>query len=155
MLVTLSTHRDTSLSNAAKIISVPMLQSWMTAMHSHTILHNCFKPSLNEVLNNPELLYMFMQHIKETGPMNLLQFCLDIGTHKLLMSYVANFTYLYHLLFFLDDLSKRMLNPEMSTSAEKSLYIDVRNLYMVYLDPDGPEYLYLPLQISKGIRQSA
>ncbi|CAL1674633.1 unnamed protein product [Lasius platythorax] len=130
MLVTLSTHRDTSLSNAAKIISVPMLQSWMTAMHSHTILHNCFKPSLNEVLNDPELLYMFMQHIKETGPMNLLQFCLDI-----------------------DDLSKRMLNPEMSTSAEKSLYIDVRNLYTVYLDPDGPEYLYLPLQISKGIRQ--
>lgn len=48
-----------------------------------------------------------------------------------------------------------MLNPEMSTSAEKSLYTDVRNLYAVYLDPDGPEYLYLPLHISNGIRQSA
>ncbi|KAL6264772.1 hypothetical protein P5V15_004870 [Pogonomyrmex californicus] len=131
MLVTLSTHRDTSLSNAAETVTVPMLQSWVTipAMHSH-ITHNYFKPSLNEVLNDPELLYMFMQHIKETGPMNLLQFCLDI-----------------------DDLSKRMLNPEMSTSAEKSLYIDVRNMYMIYLDPDGPEYLYLPLHISKGIQQ--
>lgn len=54
----------------------------------------------------------------------------------------------------LDDLSKRMLNPEMSASAEKSLYVDVRNMYTIYLDPDGPEYLYLPLHISKGIRQS-
>lgn len=47
-----------------------------------------------------------------------------------------------------------MLNPEMSVSAEKSLYIDVRNMYTVYLDPDGSEYLYLPLHISKGIQQS-
>lgn len=83
MLVTLSTHRDTSLSDAAETINVPMLQSWVTvpAVHPH-ITQNCFKQSLDEVLNNPELLYMFMQHIKETGPMNLLQFCLDIGTYK-------------------------------------------------------------------------
>lgn len=81
MLVTLSTHRDTSLSNTAETINVPMLQSWVTipAMHSH-ITQSYFKPSLDEVLNDPELLYMFMQHIKESGPMNLLQFCLDIGT---------------------------------------------------------------------------
>ncbi|EFN67435.1 Sorting nexin-14 [Camponotus floridanus] len=130
MLVTLSTHHDGSLSNSAKTINIPMLQSWVTTVHPHIITHNCFKPSLNEVLSDPELLYMFMQHIKESGPMNLLQFCLDI-----------------------DDLSKRMLNPEMSSSAEKSLYIDVRNLYTIYLDPDGPEYLYLPLHITQGIRQ--
>ncbi|XP_011865725.1 PREDICTED: sorting nexin-14-like [Vollenhovia emeryi] len=131
MLVTLSTHHDTILSNAAETIAVPILQSWVTvpAMHSH-VTHSCFKPSLNEILNDPDLLYMFMQHIKESGPMNLLQFCLDI-----------------------DELSKRMLNPEMSTSAEKSLYTGVRNMYTMYLDPDGPEYLYLPLHISKGIRQ--
>ncbi|EFN87552.1 sorting nexin-14 [Harpegnathos saltator] len=131
MLVTLSTHRDTSLSDAAETINVPMLQSWVTipVMHPH-ITQSCFKQSLDEILNNPELLYMFMQHIKETGPMNLLQFCLDI-----------------------DDLSKRMLNPEMSTNAEENLYIDVQTMYAVYLDPDGPEYLYLPLHISKGIQQ--
>lgn len=84
MLVTLSTHRDTSLSDAAEAINVPMLQSWVTVpvMHSH-IAQNCFKPSLDEVLNDPELLYMFMQHIKESGPMNLLQFCLDIGKYNL------------------------------------------------------------------------
>ncbi|KAL0109395.1 hypothetical protein PUN28_014457 [Cardiocondyla obscurior] len=131
MLVTLSTHHDTILSNVTETVTVPILQSWVTApiMHSH-ITQSCFKPSLNEILNDPELLYMFMQHIKESGPMNLLQFCLDI-----------------------DDLSKRMLNPEMSASAEKSLYVDVQNMHTVYLDPDGPEYLYLPLHISKGIRQ--
>ncbi|EZA49201.1 hypothetical protein DMN91_007953 [Ooceraea biroi] len=127
-LVTLSTHHDTCLSNAAETARVPMLQSWITGMHPH-VMYNCFKPSLNEILNDPELLYMFMQHIKKSGPMNLLQFCLDI-----------------------DDLSKRVLNPEMSISAEESLYIDVQNMYTIYLDPDGPEYLYLPLHISKGIQ---
>lgn len=55
---------------------------------------------------------------------------------------------------FPDDLSKRMLNPEMSANAEENLYIDVQTMYTVYLDPDGPEYLYLPLHISKGIQQS-
>ncbi|KYN01623.1 PREDICTED: sorting nexin-14-like [Cyphomyrmex costatus] len=131
MLVTLSTHRETTLSNAAETITVPILQSWVTlpAMHSH-ITHSCFKPSLNEILSNPELLYMFMQHIKESGPMNLLQFYLDI-----------------------EDLSKRMLNPDMTSVAEENLYVDVRNMYKIYLDPDGSEYLYLPLHISKGIRQ--
>lgn len=84
MLVTLSTHRDTFLSNTAETINVPMLQSWVTvpAMHTEDIPQNCFKPSLDEILNDPELLYMFMQHIKESGPMNLLQFCLDIGILK-------------------------------------------------------------------------
>jgi len=79
-LVTLSIHHDTSLSDDAETINVPMLQSWITVMHQH-VMHNCFKPSLNEILNDPELLYMFMQHIKKSGPMNLLQFCLDIGTY--------------------------------------------------------------------------
>lgn len=83
MLVTLSTHRQTSLSDAAETINVPMLQSWVTAPTIHPpITQNCLKQSLDEVLNNPDLLYMFMQHIKETGPMNLLQFCLDIGMYN-------------------------------------------------------------------------
>lgn len=158
MLVTLSTHRDTSLSNSGNTVNVPMLQSWVTTMHSHTITNNCFKPSLNEVLSDPELLYMFMQHIKESGPMNLLQFCLDIGTYNSfdVILQISQITFIIYIVYCsLDDLSKRMLNPEMSSSAEKSLYIDVRNLYTVYLDPDGPEYLYLPLHISKGIRESA
>lgn len=73
-----------------------------------------------------------------------------------LMCYIRNFTdNTYNLSSTLDDLSKRMLNPEMSSSAERSLYIDVRNLYTVYLDPDGSEYLYLPLHITQGIRKSA
>jgi len=55
---------------------------------------------------------------------------------------------------FSDNLSDRMLNPEMLPEAEKDLYIDIQNMYTVYLDPDGSEYLYLPLHISKGIRQS-
>ncbi|XP_050597216.1 sorting nexin-14-like [Bombus affinis] len=129
-LVALSTHRDVSISNQVDAVNVPMLQCWMTIPMMPKNTQNHLKPSLDEVLNDPRLLYMFMQHIKENGPMNLFQFCLDI-----------------------DDLSKRMLNPEMSSNAESSLYTDIQNMYVTYLDPEGPEYLHLPGDISMGICQ--
>lgn len=47
-----------------------------------------------------------------------------------------------------------MLNPEMSSNAESSLYTDIQNMYVTYLDPEGPEYLHLPGDISMGICQS-
>ncbi|KAK9303202.1 hypothetical protein QLX08_004982 [Tetragonisca angustula] len=129
-LVVLSTHRDGSVSSQVDTVNVPMLQYWVTIPTMPKFTQNRLKPSLDEILNDPRLLYMFMQHIKETGPMNLFQFCLDI-----------------------DDLSKRMLNPEMSSNAESTLYTDIQNMYATYLDPDGPEYLHLPEDISMGIRQ--
>lgn len=42
----------------------------------------------------------------------------------------------------------------MSLNAENSLYTDIQNMYATYLDPEGPEYLHLPEDISIGIRQS-
>lgn len=47
-----------------------------------------------------------------------------------------------------------MLNPDMSEKAESSLYTDIQNMYSTYLDPNGPEYLNLPEDISIGIRRS-
>ncbi|XP_076655780.1 sorting nexin-14 isoform X1 [Halictus rubicundus] len=129
-LVMLTTHQDTKMSNNVDILNVQMLQCWMTNPVTPNFAYNHLKPSLDEILNDARLLYMFIQHVKETGPMNLLQFCLDI-----------------------DDLSKRMLNPEISADAENSLYIDIQNMYSTYLDPDGPEYLHLPKDISMGIQQ--
>ncbi|XP_076674344.1 sorting nexin-14 [Andrena cerasifolii] len=129
-LVMLATHRDSSVSNHIHTVNVQMLQCWMTIPTVPKITHNHLKPSLDEVLNDPRLLYKFMQHIKESGPMNLFQFCLDI-----------------------DDLSKRMLNPDMSAKAECTLYSDIQNMYLTYLDPNGPEYLHLPEDISTGIKQ--
>lgn len=78
-LVVLSTHRDGSVSSQVDTVNVPMLQYWITIPITSKIMQNRLKPSLDEILNDPRLLYMFMQHIKETGPMNLFQFCLDIG----------------------------------------------------------------------------
>ncbi|KAG7196813.1 hypothetical protein KM043_016926 [Ampulex compressa] len=127
-LISLSTHQESPLVEYSDTPGIPMLQSWLSSSAFSTC--DRLKPSLEEILNNPQLLYMFMQHIKDTGPMNLLQFCLDI-----------------------DDLSKRMLIPEMSTNAEENFYTDVQSMYSVYLDPDGPEYLYLPLHISIGIQE--
>ncbi|XP_006608646.1 sorting nexin-14-like isoform X1 [Apis dorsata] len=129
-LITLATHHENSMYNYMDMINVPMLQCWVTIPLISKVMQNNLKPSLDEILNDPRLLYMFMQHIKETGPMNLFQFCLDI-----------------------DDLSKRMLNPDMSLNAENSLYTDIQNMYATYLDPEGPEYLHLPEDISIGIRQ--
>ncbi|XP_031833287.1 sorting nexin-14 [Nomia melanderi] len=129
-LVMLLTHRGTTVSNQVDTLNVQMLQCWMTNSVMPNFTYNHLKPSLDEILNDSRLLYMFIQHVKETGPMNLLQFCLDI-----------------------DDLSKRMLNPELSADAENSLYTDIQAMYSTYLDPEGPEYLHLPEEISRGICQ--
>lgn len=79
MLVELCTYREHELLQEANSVHVPILHSWMTPILSVQGSHDPLKPSLEEVLNDPPILYLFMQHIKETGPVNLLQFCLDIG----------------------------------------------------------------------------
>lgn len=84
-LITLATHHEDSICSHIDAINVPMLQCWVTIPLISKIMQNHLKPSLDEILNDPRLLYMFMQHIKETGPMNLFQFCLDIG------KYIQNF----------------------------------------------------------------
>lgn len=80
-LITLATHHENSMYNYMDMINVPMLQCWVTIPLISKVMQNNLKPSLDEILNDPRLLYMFMQHIKETGPMNLFQFCLDIGKY--------------------------------------------------------------------------
>ncbi|CAK9796439.1 Sorting nexin-14 [Anthophora plagiata] len=129
-LIMLSTHHDGSVSNYVDTVNVPMLQNWITTPLVTKTTQDYLRPSLDVILSDPRLLYMFMQHIKESGPMNLFQFCLDI-----------------------DDLNTRMLNPEMNSVAENSLFTDIQNMYATYLDPDGPEYINLPEDISIGIRQ--
>ncbi|XP_012271513.1 sorting nexin-14 isoform X2 [Orussus abietinus] len=127
-LIILSTRHNGVLSQTADSMCVPMLHSWATPLSIVQSAPDPLKPSLEEVLNNAQLLYLFMQHIKKSGPVRLLQFCLDI-----------------------DDLSKRMLNPEMTPDIEESLYIDAQNIYSTYLNPEAPDYLHLPLYISKGM----
>ncbi|XP_066581339.1 sorting nexin-14-like [Prorops nasuta] len=129
-LILLSVNRNNLSSYVTETMNVPMLQSWVTIPSMGHTGYNALKPSLDEILNKPEFLYLFMQHIKESGPVNLLQFCLDI-----------------------DDLSKRMLDPEMTEEVEQNLYLNVKNLYTAYLDSNSPDYLHLPLHISIGIEK--
>lgn len=56
--------------------------------------------------------------------------------------------------FIADDLSKRMLNPEMTPETEESLYNDALNIYSTYLDSESADYLNLPDYISQGMKQS-
>ncbi|XP_043278854.1 sorting nexin-14-like isoform X2 [Venturia canescens] len=129
-LIELCTHHQHELSQEINSVHVPILYSWVTPILTVQGSQDPLKPSLEEVLNDPQLLYLFMQHIKETGPVNLLQFCLDI-----------------------DDLSKRMLNPEITPVIEEILYVDALNIYSTYLDPDGSDYLHLPAHISQGMQE--
>ncbi|XP_034949183.1 sorting nexin-14-like [Chelonus insularis] len=129
-LIKLGTQCEGFLSQDMDSVNVPILQAWVTPVVTIQPFNDPLKPSLEQVLNDPQLLYLFMQHIKETGPVNLLQFCLDI-----------------------DDLSKRMLNPEMTKEMEENLFIDAQNIYSTYLDPEGSEYVYLPWHISQGMQQ--
>ncbi|OXU20981.1 hypothetical protein TSAR_003479 [Trichomalopsis sarcophagae] len=131
MLITLCTHHEGKFSQSIDTIYVPMLQTWISNPQKNQSISNTLKPSLEEVLNDPELLYMFMQHIKDSGLVNLLQFCLDI-----------------------DDLSKRMLNPEITPEIEETLYIDAQNIYTTYLDPESADFLNLPIYISQGMKQN-
>ena len=78
-LIELSTHHNQELSQQANSVQVPILHAWVTPVLMVQGSQDPLKPSLEEVLNDPQLLYLFMQHIIETGPVNLLQFCLDIG----------------------------------------------------------------------------
>lgn len=78
-LVELCTQYQGTLSQELDAVQVPALQAWITPRIIVQDTEDPLKPSLEQVLDNPELLYLFMQHIKETGPVNLLQFCLDIG----------------------------------------------------------------------------
>lgn len=78
LLVSLSTHHDGELSQSTDAPEVTLLQTWI-APNKGQSNEDPLRPSLEEILNDPQLLYLFMQHIKEIGPMNLLQFCLDIG----------------------------------------------------------------------------
>lgn len=91
MLIALCTHYDGNLSQSTDTVFVPMLQTWISNPQASQNLSNTLKPSLEEVLNDPELLYMFMQHIKDSGLVNLLQFCLDIGKQNTVLIFNFNF----------------------------------------------------------------
>lgn len=58
------------------------------------------------------------------------------------------------VLLLLDDLSKRMLDPEITPANEETLYADALNIYSTYLDPESTDYLNLPSYISEGMKQS-
>ncbi|KAJ8681663.1 hypothetical protein QAD02_017455 [Eretmocerus hayati] len=130
MLISLCTHYDGKFSQSLDTIFVPILQTWVSSPPTSQSISNTLKPSLNQVLNDPELLYLFMQHIKDSGLVNLLQFCLDI-----------------------DDLSKRLLDPEMSVEAEQALYNDAKSIYSSYMDPESSDFLNLPINICEGMKQ--
>ncbi|CAG5101242.1 Similar to snx14: Sorting nexin-14 (Danio rerio) [Cotesia congregata] len=68
-LVKLGTSYEVLLPGEIDSVNVPVLQTWITPVIAIETSNDPLKPSLDQVLNDPQLLYLFMQHIKETGPM--------------------------------------------------------------------------------------
>lgn len=98
MLISLCTHHEGKFSQSIDTIFVPLLQTWISNPQSSKNLINPMKPSLEEILNDPELLYMFMQHIKDSGLVTLLQFCLDIGKFQCTCTKCSEFLINYKLI---------------------------------------------------------
>lgn len=69
---------------------------------------------LEYVLNDPQYLYSFMQFMKTTGHIHLLQFCKDIKSFQ-----------------------TRILNPELTSTEQITLFNEAWELWLTYFDPES------------------
>ncbi|XP_076312102.1 sorting nexin-14-like isoform X2 [Tachypleus tridentatus] len=69
---------------------------------------------LETILNNQQLLFPFMQFLKEHAVVNILQFCLSV-----------------------DDFNQRSMNPDMTTEQLTTLHKEAQALYKTYFVHDA------------------
>ncbi|XP_022243695.1 sorting nexin-14-like [Limulus polyphemus] len=69
---------------------------------------------LETILNNQQLLFPFMQFLKEHAVVNILQFCLSV-----------------------DDFNQRSMNPDMTTEQLTTLHKEAKALYETYFVHDA------------------
>ncbi|CAG9861895.1 unnamed protein product [Phyllotreta striolata] len=88
-----------------------------------------FSTSLTKIKKDTDLLYAFMQFLKNQDHVNLLQFCLDV-----------------------DDFNSKMLMPELSKKQIEELHNDALKLYKEYLDKSSFSYISCPSDISEDFK---
>ncbi|KAK6170027.1 hypothetical protein SNE40_018516 [Patella caerulea] len=75
---------------------------------------SCLRLELKDILEQPVLLYSFMQFLKKEAAVNVLQFCLSC-----------------------EDFNKRILSPDVSQSEFIELHSMAKDLYKSYCDPNA------------------
>ncbi|KAK4877057.1 hypothetical protein RN001_009563 [Aquatica leii] len=82
------------------------------------VKQSSFASDLKTVLKTTDLLYAFMQYLKQEGPVNILQFCLDI-----------------------EDFNNKLLIPDMSKKQLENLHAEALNIYKIYFDHKSNDYI--------------
>ncbi|KAF5269937.1 hypothetical protein FQR65_LT05736 [Abscondita terminalis] len=98
----------------ANIKYVEILQNFVNKETKPT----SFASDLKTVLKTTDLLYAFMQYLKQEGPVNILQFCLDI-----------------------EDFNNKLLIPDMSKKQLENLHGEALNIYKIYFDQKSNDYI--------------
>ncbi|KAK5642032.1 hypothetical protein RI129_008199 [Pyrocoelia pectoralis] len=81
-------------------------------------VQSSFGTDLKNVLKTTDLLYAFMQFLKQEGPVNVLQFCLDV-----------------------EEFNNKLLVPDMSKKQLESLHTEALNIYKIYFDHRSDDYV--------------
>ncbi|XP_072378466.1 sorting nexin-14-like isoform X1 [Diabrotica undecimpunctata] len=88
-----------------------------------------FSTSLNKIKKDTELLYAFMQFLKNNDNVNLLQFCLAV-----------------------DDFNVKLLTPELSKKQVEELQVEATKLFKEYLDKNSFSFISCPSEISEDFK---
>ncbi|XP_031347622.1 sorting nexin-14-like isoform X2 [Photinus pyralis] len=81
-------------------------------------VQSSFATDLKSILKTTDLLYAFMQFLKQEGPVHVLQFCLDI-----------------------EEFNHKLLIPDMSKKQLEILHTEALNIYKIYFDDKSDDYI--------------
>lgn len=109
---------------------VCMLQSFCDTKVSTTGSALHFKAE--EIMNNRDLLFPFIQFMRKEGALNILQFCLTV-----------------------EDFNKRSLVPELSDSDKKKLHNEAKDLYSLYFDANAVDRIHFESDIVAEVKDIA
>ncbi|GLV46764.1 hypothetical protein CBL_13537 [Carabus blaptoides fortunei] len=82
---------------------------------------------LTKIFKSPEILYSFMQYLKDEGPVNVLQFCLDV-----------------------EEFNRKLLTPDLSKKDLDALHLEANQLHQLYLKEYSSDYIGCPSDIASS-----
>ena len=90
-----------------------------------------FGISLKQVAEDAQLLFLFMQFLKEEGAVNLIQFYLAF-----------------------ESLTLKLMNPDLNESAIEDLFSEIRMLYKSFIDPDSIDFIqFFDERVTNDVKQ--
>jgi len=107
----------------------PPVRLLVRFIHSHNQPKpSCLHVDLSAILKHTELLYHFLQYLKENGGVNLLQFIIEV-----------------------EAFNKKMMVVDLSDDELKSLHSNLKELYNKYIKPGSVNFIRFDDDIIKDI----